>query len=91
MNSNRRLLSVEGDVDGAIDEAISQIGKKGIKDSAEIFESHISLALQTRNGSQNPQWARKLGKFLTKFYPLAILSLRLMSTVALVQTPDGCC
>ena len=60
-----------------------------IKRSAQIFGGGIWAVLQTMEAKKNigkSAWLTKLGTFLTKVYPVAMLSLNLTESVADVSS-----
>lgn len=60
-----------------------------IKRSAQVFGNGIWAVLQTMEAKKNigkSEWLTKLGTFLTKVYPVAVLSLNLTASVADVSS-----
>jgi hypothetical protein len=79
---NQTLFRVEDDVHAAIMKAAMN---ENIKRSAVLFGSEITTTINVLKRKQElsqSKWTGKLGNFLTKFYPVACLSLRLSSVIA---------
>lgn len=84
--AKHELVSIVDDVQIAVERAGAD---NDIQRSAQLFEIEISTTMQVWQRKQelaNSTWIGKLGKFLTKLYPLARLSLLLTGAIAEVNS-----
>src|SRR5271154_544767 len=81
---NPRLI----EVGHSLDIAIAQANAEGdMRHSAQVFESKINATLEGFKAKQlaDNSWVNQVGKFLTRVYPIARLTLGLTSTIAEVS------
>jgi len=79
---NNQIIRVEKEVQLAIRKAATD---DDVKNSAQLFATEISTTMKVRESIRersNRTWTGKFTGFLTKFYPIARFSLRLVSAVS---------
>ena len=79
---NSKIIRVEKEVHLAISKAATS---EDVKNSAQLFGTEISSTMKVRESIRersNKKWTGKFTRFLTKFYPIARFSLRLVSAIS---------
>ena len=79
---NSMYIHIIDDVQSAIQKAGSEIN---VKRAADIFEKQITATVEAKESKRkeaDAKWMGKIGRFLKKIYPIARMSLQIVSSGA---------